>query len=132
MPLLERAQAMFWYCKKLTKIQDLGNPTIDSAGNMFGNCTSLEEIPPMDVSKVTYFGDAFVNCSSLKAIHMRGMKASFNISASTLLTREALLEILNNLGTIESTETLTIGETNLAKLTDEDKAIATNKGWTLA
>jgi hypothetical protein len=27
---------------------------------------------------------------------------------------------------------LTIGSTNLAKLTDTDKAIATNKGWTLA
>jgi hypothetical protein len=25
-----------------------------------------------------------------------------------------------------------MGATNLAKLTEEDKAIATNKGWTLA
>jgi hypothetical protein len=27
---------------------------------------------------------------------------------------------------------VTMGSTNLAKLTDEEKAIATNKGWTLA
>jgi hypothetical protein len=27
--------------------------------------------------------------------------------------------------------TLTLGETNLAKLSDEEKAIATNKGWEL-
>jgi hypothetical protein len=30
-----------------------------------------------------------------------------------------------------TTKTLTLGSTNLAKLTDEEKAIATNKGWTL-
>ena len=60
------------------------------------------------------------------------MKVNFNISSSTLFTREALVEILNNLATVTSTKTLTMGSTNLAKLTDEDKAIATNKGWTLA
>ena len=34
--------------------------------------------------------------------------------------------------TVTSTKTLYLGSTNLSKLTDEDKAIATNKGWTLA
>ena len=76
--------------------------------------------------------DTFRDCSSLEEIHMTGMKASFNISASTKFTRAALVEILNNLATITSTYKLTMGATNLAKLTDEDKAIATNKGWTLA
>ena len=32
----------------------------------------------------------------------------------------------------ETAKTLTLGETNLSKLTDEQKAIATNKNWTLA
>ena len=32
----------------------------------------------------------------------------------------------------ESAKTLTIGATSLSKLTDEEKAIATNKGWVLA
>ena len=63
---------------------------------------------------------------------MYGMKVNFYISASTKFTREALVEILNNLATVTSTQTLTMGSTNLAKLTDEDKAIATGKGWTLA
>ena len=56
------------------------------------------------------------------------MKVSFNISSSTAFTKEALVEILNNLATVTTTQTLTMGATNLAKLTDEDKAIATNKG----
>lgn len=60
------------------------------------------------------------------------MKVNFDIHYSTLLDREALLVILNNLSTVTSTRTLTMGSTLLAKLTDEDKTIATNKGWTLA
>ena len=40
--------------------------------------------------------------------------------------------VINGLQTVTSTKTLTLGSTNLAKLTDEEKQIATNKGWTLA
>ena len=43
-------------------------------------------------------------------------------------TRESLLWYLNSLAKITTTQTLTIGSTNLAKLTDEDKKIATDKG----
>ena len=75
----------------------------------------------------------FSYCSSLEEIHMININVNLNISSSTKFTREALLEILGNLKAQTSgTKTLTMGSTNLAKLTDEDKAIATNKGWTLA
>ena len=40
--------------------------------------------------------------------------------------------VINGLQTVTETKTLTLGETNLAKLTEADKQIATNKGWTLA
>ena len=39
---------------------------------------------------------------------------------------------INGLQTVTSTRTLTLGETNLAKLTEAEKQIATDKGWTLA
>lgn len=93
-------------------------------------CNSLKSIPAYDLSNITS-----INLGSLyklKEFHATGMKVSFDISSSTNFTREALVEILNNLATVTTTQTLTMGTTNLAKLTDEDKAIATNKGWTLA
>ena len=46
--------------------------------------------------------------------------------------REMLIAMFNNLGTITTTNTLTLGSYALSQLTDEDKKIATDKGWTLA
>lgn len=50
------------------------------------------------------------------------------------LTKETLLNtisILKDFSGTSITSTLSIGATNLAKLTDEDIAIATNKGWSV-
>lgn len=59
--------------------------------------------------------------------------ASINLSVSDKLTKECIINILNNLKNLINTDskTLTLGETNLAKLTDEEKLIATNKNWIL-
>ena len=49
------------------------------------------------------------------------------------LTHDSLMNVINEAGDVTSNpQTLTLGTTNLNKLTDEEKAIATNKGWTLA
>lgn len=114
----------------LISFNDTSNVT--NMYSMFYNCQNLTSIPQLDASNVITFDRAFYNCKNLKEFHMTGMKASFDIKQSTLLTREALVEILNNLASVTSTKTLTMGPTNLEKLTDEDKAIATNKGWELA
>lgn len=95
----------------------------------------LTTIPALNVSNVTSFNYIFGFGSQqlkLTEIHMYGMKASLDISGSTLYTRDALVEILNNLATVTSSRTLSMGSINLAKLTEDDIAIATAKGWTLA
>jgi hypothetical protein len=49
------------------------------------------------------------------------------------IKRTQLLEIFNQLQTVGYTATLDIrNNTYTADLTDEDKAIATDKGWTLS
>ena len=124
--------SMFYGCSRLTTIPQLNTSKVTDMGSMFYDCSRLTTVPQLDTSKVTNMYIMFKNCSKLESILMYGMKVNFDISASTLFTREALVTILNNLATITSTKTLTMGLTNLAKLTEEDKAIATNKGWTLA
>lgn len=99
---------------------------------MFWHCSDLQTVPAFDCSNVTNMNNIFSSCSSLKSILMTNIGVSLDISASTLFEREDLVLILNNLKTVTTTKTLRMGATNLAKLTDSDKAIATDKGWTLA
>ena len=139
-PLLDTSkctnmQAAFIYCSSLKTIPAMDTSKCTNMQATFMQCSSLETIPAMDASNVSVIdglSNIFGACTSLKSILMYGMKASFDISSSTRFERSDLVTILNNLATITTSETLTMGETNLAKLTEEDKAIATNKGWTLA
>ena len=123
---------MFQNCSKLTTIPQLNTSKVKNMSYMFYACSKLTTIPQLDVSKVTNMNNMFSGCSSLKSILMTGIKVSFDISYSTKFEESDLVTILNNLATLKSTESLKMGATNLAKLTDDEKSIATNKGWTLA
>lgn len=122
---------MFSFCKKLTTIPQFDTSKVTNMSSMFESCPKLTAVPQLDVSKATNLSYMFSGCSSLKSILMTGMKANFDISASTRFEKSDLVTIINNLATVTETKTLTMGSRNLAKLTDEEKAIATNKGWTL-
>ena len=100
----------------------------------FLNCNALEEIGAFNVFELGSMNGAFVNCFSLKHIHFKNIPVSFDISASTKFEEADLVEIINNLMDLtgKASQTLTMGATNLAKLTDAEKAIATNKNWVLA
>ena len=113
----------------LISFNDTSNVT--NMYGMFYDCQNLTSIPQFDTSNVTNMNNIFYDCYKLEQIHMTGMKVSFDIHYSTLFTREALVEILNNLARLSFSRTLTMGSDNLAKLTDEDKQIATSKGWNL-
>lgn len=68
---------------------------------------------------------------------------TLDLSKSTGLTHDSLMNVINGLydlnltynvaggGTLY-TQQLVLGETNLAKLTEDEIAIATNKGWTVS
>ena len=123
---------MFNNCTNLTTIPQLDTSNVNTMSSMFYMCKKLTTVPALNVSNVTNMSNMFMRCNRLKSILMTGMKVDFDISDSTTFERTDLVTILNNLATVTTTQKLKMGTTNLAKLTDEDKAIATNKGWTLA
>ena len=139
-PLLDTSNvndmtAMFYGCTNLTTIPLLNTSKITGMNNMFASCANLTTIPALDISNVDSkysLVGIFADRPNLKSILMTGMKVDFDISASTKFERTDLVTILNNLATVTTSQTLTMGATNLAKLTDADKKIATDKGWTLA
>ena len=127
-------RCMFQKCGSLTSVSTFDTSKVTDMNAMFYLCNSLSSVPTFDTSKVTDMSYMLESCSSLKEVHMFGMKVNFDISSSTKFTREALLEIINNCQDLtgQTSHRIQMGSTNLAKLTDEDKLIATNKNWTLA
>ena len=121
---------MFKSCLHVTSAPMFNTSNVTSMYAMFDGCANLKTVPAYDVSNVSEIGFSFIfdGCHNLKSILMTNIGADLNISDSTKFERSDLLVILNNLKTVTETKTLTMGATNLAKLTEEDKAIATNKG----
>lgn len=123
---------MFANCTELITIPQLNTSNVEDMSYMFYSCGDLTTIAQIDVSNVTNMNAMFYGCRSLKTLLMYGMKVNFDISASTKFETDDLVVILNNLATLSSTATLKMGSTNLAKLSDAQKQIAIDKGWTLA
>lgn len=106
----------------------------------FSNASSLITIPYLDVSGVTdSFDRCFNSCGALENLTIVGSinANGFNVQWSTNLTHDSLMSIINALkdyseDTSGTTWTVTLGATNLAKLTTAEKEIATQKGWLLA
>lgn len=129
---------MFRNCNSLTTVPLFNTSKVTTFWIMFYGCTGLTEIPALDVGAATStstsggLAQMFYGCTGLTAIHIINIKTHLDISWSTQFTRNALLEIIGNLVDVGASRTLTMGSTNLSKLTSADIAIATNKGWTLA
>ena len=125
-------QYMFNYCDELTSIPELDTSKVTNMANMFYNCGKLTSIPQLNAVNVTRFDDMLYGCYKLTSIGLYGFTRSINIS-STGLGHDALVAFLNQAGTAyNSSQKITMGSKKLALLSDEEKAIATNKGWQLA
>lgn len=98
----------------------------------FAGDYNLITLPAFDVSEVGSYWATFENCSSLKEINFTHWKATFDISPSTAFEQSDLINIISNLDTVSNGAVLIMGTTNLNKLTTDQIAVATGKGWTLA
>ena len=141
--------AMFAGCSSLKQIPLLNTKSCTNISGMFEGCTSLETVPILDASNVGDISKIFKDCPSLVMlgglknlgmdyssayyIHANKSEYTLDLSYSPLLTHDSLMNIINNLYDIKSKgvkpQTLQLGDTNKAKLTVEEIAIATNKGW---
>lgn len=141
---IESVSRLFQGCTSLKSV-DLSQWSTSSLTNLayiFSGCSGLTSVnmSGWDLSRLTtdaLMRYAFYGCTSLTELNMDGVTfPDYNINMEldncTALTVESLLSILNSLPQLDGhTRTLFIGSDNLAKLSDEQKAIATNKGWTL-
>lgn len=108
-------------------------------GTMFDGCSSLTHIHGIVFDFTNCKSNSDVNnmfnkCTALEEVRFKEntLSVNYNISACTSLSHDSLLSLINACAEVSSTQSLTLGSANLAKLSEEEKTIATNKGWTLA
>ena len=120
-------------------VSNFNTSNVLNFANAFSNWTNVCEelnINGLNLSNVTLIDRAFLN-SSFKVIRCDGLKlpdidmSKIGLNFSTALTVDSIVGLLNALPQSDKGYSFQIGSENIAKLTDEQKAIATNKGWTL-
>ena len=125
---------MFYNCSSLTTIPQLDTSNVLDMSYMFYGCSNLTTVPELNAQKLEYgssLDSMFTGCTKLVSIGLYGFTSSIDIS-KTALEHDALVAFLNQAGTARSGAKITMGANKLALLSDEEKAIATNKGWQLA
>ena len=145
---------MFGYCSNLTTIPQIDTSSLSNMAYMFYNCTNLTTIPQLNGENIGILSSAFSGCKSLENFnglinlgqaYQTSQSANYDyyklvLTSSTKLTEQSIINILNNLYDIATkgcnTQTVTLGATNLAKLTSTEGqqalASATAKGWTIS
>ena len=104
--------------------------------------TVLKTLPKINITKATNINNMFAQAQGsymkFKSIMFEGsIKINgLNLSQHPDLSHDSLMSMINALanktGDTSQTWKVTIGSTNLAKLTDAEKQIAIDKNWTLA
>ena len=132
---------MFSQCHSLSKL-DISNfdtsNVLNFAGVFSGWDSGCEElnISGLNLTKVTQINNAFIN-TNCKVIRCDGLRlpnidmSTIGLHTSTALTVDSIVGLLNALPQSDKGYSFQIGSGNIAKLSDEQKAIATDKGWTL-
>ena len=125
---------MFSGCRRLTSVPLFDTSKVTNMGRMFLGCRRLTSVPLFDTSNVSNISDMLDGCDDLTTLGgFAGLKVDLALFRSPLLTHDSLLNVINEAADVTANpKTLTLGTNNLVKLTDEEKAIATSKGWTLA
>ena len=133
--------AMFSVSKSLTQldISNFDTSNVLDFGRAFAYWPGVNEelnISGLNLTKCSSMDGTFLN-SNFKVIRCDGLKlpnidmSNIGLNSSTELTVDSIVGLLNALPQSDKGYSFQIGSVNIAKLTDEQKAIATNKGWTL-
>ena len=138
-PALYDVSCMFQNCNLMTKIDasswkrgEDGEAAIDIVF-AFACANSMLYL---DISGWTfkYISPNFANTfpSTLTTLKWSNWSVNVNISSLKKLTAESVSGLLANLANVTGGQTLTLGSTLIAKVSDAEIASATNKGWTIA
>lgn len=134
-------QGLFGGCYELENI--IGLEQLDTSKNtdfssMFSNCRKITSLPEFDCSGTTTsaasVSSPVSNCFILKDLGgFKGFNKSIGFnSGAYCITYESIINVINGLADGVSGQTLYLFQDLVNQLSDDDIAIATNKGWSIS
>lgn len=119
-------------------VSNFDTSNVLNINTMFAYLDVCEElnINGLNLARCTSMNNTF-SYSNFKVIRCDGLKfpdidmSKIGLNYSTALAVESIVGLLNALPQSDKGYSFQIGSDNIAKLSDEQKAIATGKGWTL-
>ena len=135
---VKTATSAFNGCEKTPEINLVSTAQAETLTSLFSGCKALKKVTGLDFSSCRNYTSVFNNTNALEDCVITGTlkikDSNFKCSASDNLTVETMMSVINAFedNTGGTTYTVTFGATNVAKLTDAQKQIATNKNITLA
>ncbi len=128
---LQDMSGTFSSCWGLSVLPLLNTAAVTTLQNTFSGCYALLHLPALNVGAVESYENAFSNCVVLAAVPLQGIRRDLSFWGCAL-DRSALLQVFSGLAEVSEGQSLDISSNlGLAQLSEEDRAIATAKGWTL-
>lgn len=150
----------FYGCGSLVRLPELDTARAVALDSVFRGCASLSCVPPLNTAQAARMDYIFYGCASLTAIPRLSTGQASNLASAfggcyavsrilldpavtgwtgaamdlrdCSLSLEALTDLFYSLPAISAAKTLTLtGNPGASELTDEVRAIAENKNWTL-
>lgn len=141
-PLQPRWGYTFDGCTSLQTATITMGSNVTEADRLFRNCTSLTTVTNFDASGLQGTWNMFEGCSALTTLGgFTGLGTAYtgtsnhtlDLSASDVLTKASIINVINEFGTAPSgtNATLKLSATCYALLDASDIAIATAKNWSV-
>ena len=111
---------MFQYCDTLQSIPQFDTRNARDMSQIFNQCFSLKDVPQLDMSSVSDASNMFAQCPMLQKVQLFNFNPTrtsaltlSNLTPSTTLTKQALVDLFNSLATNTGgySRTIQIGST---------------------
>lgn len=134
---------MFYYCRNLENIDtsflDENYTGVANISSCFRYCEKVTEInlAALKTASITKAASAFENCNKLtNIIFENGCFSNASLTSLSFsnspLSHDCAVDIFNKLATRTNSPSLKLSATTKGYLTNEEIAIATNKGWVIS
>lgn len=132
----------FLWCGNLTSIPPINTYRVESLNSAFSSCAKLKSVPKIKCHNLKNITSIFHNSNEVTELGgfenlMISWNDAFGLANLSKLTYQSVMNVINNLydfranGDNSTTKLLKLHRNSLAMLSDDDIAIATNKGWIL-